>query len=1123
LSLDNNIMTWTGWTLKSNNNIMTLPSSRLIPKTTAGWTRCIVALPLCLASVALAGTVDGTTVDLIDDNQAYQQWHVINGGVFNMLGSRAHTVVADYSTVSINTSQLSVNGESNGVNLHSSVLSVDGSDINGTDVALRVTRNSPLDVGGSTAIVRNSQLRGGNAAVGVTESELTVIDSTLTGSKPTGYGLRQNQGAVLLRNSQVSGAARGLSMERSTYPGVSQVTLEHSAIEGRLGAAVYIDNRGLIRPTLNVRDGSTLTGAEGLILEIVRSSLAQVNVSNSHLVGNILLHAPLAGQGAGELDLAFDHARLTGNIDVQQGAQAQLSLVNDSQVVGDLRYTDTSHGSVVLNHSEFSGSIFYADASAGEVALENGSVFTGLIDRADASTGNVKLDGSRLAGTVRYAGSGIGDVMLANRSELDAALTYADNRTGTVALAGGSRWLGTIDTGQNAVAHVRLDNAQFSGALHARDNSTLEIQASNGTEMVGDIDSSQEASVQVRLDSTRFSGALHARDNSTLEVQASNGTQMVGDIDTAQNASLQLGLNNARLAGTVHARENSAVEVQASNGTQMIGDINTGQEASVQLGLDNTQLTGSLHAQDNSTLTVQAGNGTLIAGDINTSGGALVQLELDSARLTGAVHARDNGTMKIQASHGTQIVSDVLADPGAVVEMALTSGAALTGRLVGIRSLSLGDQAQWWLVDDSTLSSLHLDGGQVHFGQAADFHRLELGELSGNGTFAMDVDFAAGQSDLLEVTGAATGRHRLLIASTGSDPLTDASVPVVHIGGGDARFDLVGGEVDLGTWSYGLRNEVNDWYLDATQRTVSPAAASVLALFNTAPTVWHGELSSLRSRLGELRESRGQGGVWTRAYGSKSIVEPGAGLSYHQQQHGFSLGADAALPLGDGQWLAGVLAGHSEAELDMRRGAHGTVKSYYAGVYATWLDAQSGYYFDGLLKVNRFRNDSRVSLSDGRLTRGRYANSGVGAAAEFGRRFDFEGGSFLEPSLQLASVITQGRSYTLDNGMQAQGDRSRSLLGKVGVTAGHRFAMPRAGYAQPYVRLAYAREFAGDNGVSVNGNRFDNDLAGARGEVGAGLSVLFSTRWNVHADVQYSDGEKLSQPWAGTVGLRFAW
>ena len=92
---------------------------------------------------------------------------------------------------------------------------------------------------------------------------------------------------------------------------------------------------------------------------------------------------------------------------------------------------------------------------------------------------------------------------------------------------------------------------------------------------------------------------------------------------------------------------------------------------------------------------------------------------------------------------------------------------------------------------------------------------------------------------------------------------------MVHTGGGDASFSLVNGPVDLGAFSYELIQRGNDWYLNGSRKIISPGTRSVLALFNTAPTVWYGELTSLRSRMGELRLDDGKAGGWMRTYGNK--------------------------------------------------------------------------------------------------------------------------------------------------------------------------------------------------------------------------------------------------------------
>jgi outer membrane autotransporter protein len=207
----------------------------------------------------------------------------------------------------------------------------------------------------------------------------------------------------------------------------------------------------------------------------------------------------------------------------------------------------------------------------------------------------------------------------------------------------------------------------------------------------------------------------------------------------------------------------------------------------------------------------------------------------------------------------------------------------------------------------------------------------------------------------------------------------------------------------------------------------------------------------------------------------------------------------------------------------MNRGTSGEVDSYYVGAYTTWLDDESGYYFDGVLKLNRFQNESKVHLSDGTQTKGSYNNNGIGTSLEFGRHIKLTDDYFVEPFTQFSGVIVQGKDYDLDNGLSADGDSTRSLLGKVGATAGRNFNLGEGKVVQPYVRAAYVREFANNNKVKVNNNAFNNDLSGSRGELGAGLAMTVTDKVSVHADFDYSNGDKIEQPWGANVGVRYSW
>ena len=532
--------------------------------------------------------------------------------------------------------------------------------------------------------------------------------------------------------------------------------------------------------------------------------------------------------------------------------------------------------------------------------------------------------------------------------------------------------------------------------------------------------------------------------------------------------------------------------------------------------------------------TVVGRTGSAIVVENYDSGATHTQINvMNGATLSGGnghlleVNGTSTATLRVSDSN-THLAGDVIAASGATANVILDNQATLTGRLENLTSLAINSQAQWVMVEDGTVSDLSMNGGSIKFGEPTSYFTLSVGNLSGTGgTFFMASDFSTGQTDQLDVTGTATGNHQLVVASSGADPINADKLYLVHTAAGDAKFSLLNDRIDLGAYSYQLASTetggATDWYLNPESKTISPGTQSAMALFNTAPTIWYGELTTLRSRMGELRVGTGQSGAWVRAYGNKYVVSASTGAGYKQNQQGLTFGADAPLPIGDGQWLAGLMAGYSRSDLDLDRGTSGTVNSYYAGAYTTWLDAQTGYYFDGVVKVNRFQNKSDVNLSDNTSTKGSYNNYGVGASAEFGRHITLKDGYFVEPYAQVSSVVIQGKNYDLDNGLRAEGDRTRSLLGELGSTVGRNIELASGQLVQPYLRAAYVHEFSKNNEVKVNDNVFNNDLSGSRGEFGAGVTMTLTQKVKAYADLEYSKGDGIEQPLGGSVGVHYSW
>ncbi|KVO33366.1 autotransporter outer membrane beta-barrel domain-containing protein [Burkholderia ubonensis] len=479
---------------------------------------------------------------------------------------------------------------------------------------------------------------------------------------------------------------------------------------------------------------------------------------------------------------------------------------------------------------------------------------------------------------------------------------------------------------------------------------------------------------------------------------------------------------------------------------------------------------------------------------------------------------------------GSTLTGNVTAEVGGTTAVTLQNQAALTGQLTNVGQLAVNSGAVWNMVDNATVANVSLAGGTINLSEpGAPFRRLDAGELSGNGTFGMHVNLAELQGDFLNVSGTASGTHNLAISNTGVEPAKGAApLQVVQTGGGDASFHALGanGMVDAGTFKYTLDQQGNGWYLvqakgDNGEPIVTPSAQAVLGLFNTAPTIWYGEEASLRSRMGELRFNPSTGGAWARAYGTRFNVDGRAGQPYQHNQYGFSAGLDKSMPVANGKLIVGILGGYSRNDLDFGAATTGSVDSFYTGGYATWL-GNDGYYVDGVLKGNVFRNDAKVRMSDGTAASGAYTNFGLGASIEIGRQIALANDWFIEPSARLSAFMSSGASTQLDNGLAAAGSPNKSFQARIGASLGRNLALSNGGTLQPYVKAGLVQEFARGNDVNINGNRFDNDLAGTRVELGAGGAARLTKTLQLHADVVYSTGAKLTQPWGANLGLRYS-
>ncbi|WP_206541193.1 autotransporter outer membrane beta-barrel domain-containing protein [Pseudomonas helleri] len=830
------------------------------------------------------------------------------------------------------------------------------------------------------------------------------------------------------------------------------------------------------------------------------------------------------------LAIAISQTLLFSSVQAFAADEDQVSARDGEEVSVSDRKIETVSAGVYGMHASSGGKIKSADMAVATSGKDAYGVLVNGQGSTFQSTGELQIETSGEGATGLRVGVGaVADV------EKVTVVTTGNAAAGIYAFSDGAIQLGggsVTTTGDHSagilgwqLSSVEAANLQIrtegyrSLGVEGHSGAVIDLQGSSivtegdqssgaGAESGASIELSQGSSIVTR---GRESHGVVSIGNSSLVTLNDSSIETFGEgsAGVVTQSGGRVELNNSH----VKANGAGAVGAQLNGGTLA---VNGGSIQSQTAAAINISGQGNTVAIDNAYI------GSVEGPAIKVEGGAQATITVSNGSTLSAGNGRGE-LLDVQSDSVLDLVVDgsylhgnLTIPEGGLVNVRLQNGTRFTGQMSDVKNLQLDAGVGWDIMGDSNVESLVLNGGSIDFAKAEGFHQLSMGELSGNGSFGLKLDMDNQQVDFLNIEGQATGNHVLSIQNSGAEPESGFDpLQVVHTGGGDAQFSVLGERVDLGAYSYGLERQGDDWFLTGEDREVSPATRSVQALFNSAPTVWYGEMSTLRSRMGEVRSS-GQGGAWMRSYGNQYRVAGRDGLGFEQQQSGFSLGVDAPLALTDGVLLVGLLGGYSKSDLSQSRGSSGTVDSFYVGTYGTWMN-NNGYYVDGVLKLNQFQNRADVLMSDFSKAKGSYSNYGLGASLEAGRQIQLTEHLFIEPFAQVSAVAVQGKSFSLDSELKADNAATHSLLGKVGMTLEHRNQ-----WLSPYIKVALAQEFARDNDVEVNGHRFNNDLYGTRAELGAGLALSLSSNLQLHADFDYMNGQGIEQPWGANVGVRYA-
>ena len=812
------------------------------------------------------------------------------------------------------------------------------------------------------------------------------------------------------------------------------------------------------------------------------------------------------------------------------------SAVGITQNSGGIISADTS---ATLSGTNINGSFSIAGGSASNMLLENGGSLTVLNGHQATSTtinsgGNqyVSSGGSATSTTINGVGF---QTVYSGGSAINTTL----NTGGTQYISGGSATSTTINLGGGqwvfsggSATGTTINSGGYQN-VYANGNVTKTTITDGG---ILQVDVGGSAS-QVTQNS---GGAIVANTSAVL-----SGTNGKGTFSIAGGSAVNMLLENGGLL-TVFGGHDASDTTVGSDGTLSVqsGGVLRGTTTLTDKGTlvgDVVTNEGNLYFLNNSAATFAGtltGTGTLTQEGGNTRFSGLLSQDGGITLQSGAAMTMD--ALQANANVTTQSGTTLTLDNGSILT------GSVTGDNTGAGDMTVKGASVWHLGGDSTVGALTLDNGTVDFRPSATtrltqaFRPVSLvsESLSGNGTFRMNTDIASHTGDMLNVTGNASGNFVLDIRNTGLEPVSAGTpLQVVHTGSGDAAFSLNGGKVDAGTWEYYLNKENTDWYLKAdssqpgtdnpgTDNPVPPvrhttkSADAVLDMATAPVYVFNSELQSLRFRHGDvMQNTRSPGGVWGRYTGSDTRINGGAGSGYSLTQSGMETGGDTVFDLNDSRLAVGAFVSCTDNSISHNRGGSSTVGSTGGGLYATWFN-NDGYYVDGVVKVNRFRNELRTWMSDGTAVKGDYHQNGFGGSLEAGRTFSLNENTWIQPYLRSTAFRAESKDISLDNGMKAKAGTTKSLQGEVGVNLGMNLDVAGT-VVRPYLTTAVSHEFSDNNKVRINDSyNFTNDISGTTGKYGAGVSAQLTANAGVWAEASYQNGENTESPVTGSVGFR---
>ncbi|WP_141750862.1 MULTISPECIES: autotransporter outer membrane beta-barrel domain-containing protein, partial [Stenotrophomonas] len=360
-----------------------------------------IATGIALAPTSQAGTLGPGQSATVNAGDPVESWTAQGATLTFNTGSAATSVgISDGSTLAMTGAAATATDPFAAVQIASSSATIAGTRIQNSRAAGLAVTNGISGGAAGTATVTDSSIIGqgigGYVQGGVLTLSNTTIDGTGIGAGllpseiSSGLAVFSNSSVNITNGSSVMGDENGIVVMdiggTPTSPISDNVlTIDKSRVSGRNGSGIVVSGAGIIAPTtVNVLNGSTVSGGNGVIAEAVDGGTLNLNVGASQLQGTLRadatsqLHtklsngAVLTGVMTNVTSATLDSAswNMTGNSTI--GA---LSLGNGTISLGDGSAFHTLN--VAGNFSGADGTIIFNTVLAGDDAATDKLIIGG--------------------------------------------------------------------------------------------------------------------------------------------------------------------------------------------------------------------------------------------------------------------------------------------------------------------------------------------------------------------------------------------------------------------------------------------------------------------------------------------------------------------------------------------------------------------------------------------------------------------------------------------------------------------------------------------------------------------------------------------------------------------------